>query len=67
MTTNIPTPAILVDAREAARRLAISTRTLWTLTDDGTMPVVRIGRAVRYRVADLEAYAERMATKGGQQ
>lgn len=52
-------PALLVDAREAARRLAISSRTLWTLTRRGELPAVRIGRSVRYSVADLAAYVER--------
>jgi len=50
-----PAP-LLVDAREAARLLAVSARTLWTLTDSGALPCVRIGRLVRYRPTDLAAW-----------
>jgi excisionase family DNA binding protein len=54
MQGNTPTaPPLLVDAREAARLLAISPRTLWSLTKAGDVPVVRIGRLVRYDVAGL--------------
>jgi excisionase family DNA binding protein len=53
-------PVLLLTAPEAARALAISERTLWGLTDRGEVPCVRIGRAVRYALADLAAYIERM-------
>ena len=63
-TLSNPRPArLLVTAREAADLLAISTRTLWTLTNVGDIPVVRIGRCVRYDVADLQAWIE--SRKGG--
>jgi excisionase family DNA binding protein len=56
---------ILVAGPEAARLLAISPRTLWTLTDRGEVPCVRIGRrSVRYAVADLRAYVERLRQGG---
>jgi len=42
--------------REAARFLAISERTLWSLTQRGEIPCVRIGRAVRYDPADLREW-----------
>lgn len=50
---------LLVNTREAARMLCISERTLWTLTQEGRIPSLKIGRAVRYRVADLEAWTQR--------
>jgi excisionase family DNA binding protein len=56
--------AILVDPREAARRLAISPRTLWQLTKDRLVPSIRIGKCVRYRVADLEEWTRHQVTKG---
>ena len=49
----------LLRSDEAARLLAISPRKLWTLADDGEIPVVRIGRSVRYDPADLQDYIER--------
>lgn len=55
-----PSPVVdqvLVTREVAARRLSISERTLWTLTNSGAIPSIRLGtRAVRYRVADLDAW-----------
>jgi excisionase family DNA binding protein len=47
------TPPLLVTVRQAAAVLAISERTLWALTKRGEIPVVRLGRAVRYDPKDL--------------
>jgi excisionase family DNA binding protein len=53
---NSMTP-LLVDVREAARLLSCSDRTLWSLTAPrGPIPCLRLGRAVRYAIADLEAF-----------
>jgi len=38
---------LLVTAREAAKLLSISEKTLWTLTNRGGIQAVRIGRVVR--------------------
>ena len=46
----------LMTAREAAKYLNISERTLWALSNGGELPRVQIGRAVRYDAADLEAF-----------
>jgi predicted enzyme related to lactoylglutathione lyase len=46
--------------------LSICERSLWTLTAPrGPIPVVRLGRSIRYRVADLDAYLQRAAQGGG--
>jgi predicted DNA-binding transcriptional regulator AlpA len=55
---------ILVDSREAARRLAISPRKLWQLTKDRAVPSVKIGKCVRYRVVDLESWTQRQVELG---
>jgi hypothetical protein len=39
--------------REASRALGICERTLWTLTQCGSIPCVRFKRAVRYSVDAL--------------
>jgi len=57
MTTIEP---MLLTPREAAKALSICERTLYALTRRGELPVVRIGRAVRYDVADLRGYIDRM-------
>lgn len=48
--------ALLLTAKDAAKSLAISERTLWARTQSGEIPSVRIGRSVRYSVADLERW-----------
>jgi excisionase family DNA binding protein len=47
---------LLLTEREAAKALSVCQRTLWQLRTDGEIPCVRIGRAVRYRPADLHAW-----------
>ena len=49
---------LLVKAPEAAKMLAVSPRVLWTLTNTGEMPCVRIGRSVRYDLADLREWID---------
>lgn len=51
------TPTDLVDERQAATRLAVSVRTLqqWRVSGDGPR-FAKIGRCVRYRAIDLEAF-----------
>ncbi len=60
------TPALpgLLTSDEAADRLAVSKRTLWSLTKEGRVRCVRIGRSVRYDPRDLEAFIA-AAKKGG--
>jgi len=53
-----PGAPLLINAREAAKLLAISERTLWTLMRNQEVPVVRIGRAIRYPLADLIAWVK---------
>ena len=61
MPDNSPTtPKLLLTADETARALAISPRTLWSLTKSGQLRSVRIGKkSVRYCVSDLEKFIER--------
>ena len=58
--------ALLVDAREAARMLAVSPRKLWGMTfeEPQGLPYIRCGRLVRYPVADLCRWIE-SRRKGG--
>jgi len=54
------TPKLLLSAREAARALSISERTLWGLSAPrGPIPIVRIGlKGVRYSLRALQQFAE---------
>lgn len=58
-----PTPPtfepMLLTARQAAKALSVCEKTLWTLTQRGELPVVRVGRAVRYDPRDLESWIQR--------
>jgi excisionase family DNA binding protein len=60
--TTPATDAVMVDAREAAKLLRVSERTLWTWTRTQGVPVVKIGNTVRYPVDRLREWAGRMAT-----
>jgi len=59
-------PTLLLTARDAAKALAISEKTLWTLTTPrGPIPAIRVGeRSLRYSVVALAKWidAQPMAT-----
>lgn len=58
------TDRILLRPREAAEVLGVCERTLWSLTQTGDLPCVRLGKAVRYRPETLREWAE-ASEKGG--
>ena len=43
---------------DAARHLGITARTLYRLIDEGQVPAFKIGRVIRLRLADVEAFIE---------
>jgi excisionase family DNA binding protein len=49
---------LLLTAKVAAALLAISQRKLWQLTKDKELRAIHVGRAVRYRLVDLEAWCK---------
>ena len=49
----------LLSPKDAQALLAIGSRKLWELTNCGEIPHLRIGRAIRYDVSDLEEWIER--------
>jgi len=54
---------LLISGREAAKLLSVCERTLYSLTKAGEIPAVRIGRAVRYSVDELQAWVRRASEK----
>ncbi len=48
----------LLTIPEVAERWTCSSRFVWTLTASGALPVVRLGRLVRVRLRDLEAFED---------
>lgn len=63
----IATKASLVDDKTAAAILDVSPGTLsvWRSTGRYNLPFLKIGRKVRYRLADLEAWMERRTRESG--
>lgn len=57
-----PSPALLVDRREAARLLSVSPGLIDKLRARGELRPVRVGKTVRFLRADLLALVERPRT-----
>ncbi len=49
---------LVVNAQAAANAMCMSVRHLYTLTKAGKIRAVRIGRCVRYRIADIERFLD---------
>lgn len=52
----MPTPPPLLTRAEVAERLQVTVRTLERWEDDGVLTPIRLGRNVRYRPEDVEAF-----------
>jgi len=49
-------PTAVLDVREAAAYLAISEETVRRYVRSGELPHTRVGRSIRFRLVDLDAY-----------
>lgn len=58
---------LLISAKEAATLLSVSPRTLWALTQQGAVPVVRVGRRTLYSPAALREWIVAASSGGDQQ
>ena len=47
-----------LSTKEAARRLGITTRTLYRLIDGGQIPAYKFGRVIRLQEAEVDAFIE---------
>lgn len=47
-----------LNTEEAAKRLGITTRTLYRFMDQGRLPSYRFGRVFRLKVTDIETFIE---------
>lgn len=56
---------LTVDA--TAKMLCVSPRTIWTLTQEGALACVRIGRRVLYDPSDVRTFVDRCRQGGGRQ
>lgn len=57
------TPPLALRPREAAKALGIGSRLLWQQTNAGTIPHLRVGRAVLYPVEGLREWLRDRAAK----
>jgi len=47
-----------LSTQEAARRLGVTPRTLYRFIDQGDLPAYRLGRVIRLKKADVDAFIE---------
>ena len=47
-----------LSTQEASRRLGITTRTLYRFVDQGDLAAYRMGRVIRLKASDVEAFIE---------
>jgi excisionase family DNA binding protein len=64
MANDTNTITRLLSPASASKYLAICERTLFELTKTQRIPAVRIGRAVRYDIADLDGFILNAKTGG---
>ena len=55
-----------LSSKQAARRLGITTRTLYRLIDSGQIPAYKFGRVIRLQEAEVDAFIERSRISPGQ-
>ena len=55
------TPCLAMRAREAAKAIGVSERTLWQWTQDGYVPHIRRGKVVLYPVDALREWLNQQA------
>jgi excisionase family DNA binding protein len=65
MSSPQSTAPLLLSARETARALSVSERTLFTLTKERGLPCVRIGSRVMYRPEAVNAWLAEREQGGG--
>lgn len=54
-----------LSTREAARRLGITTRTLYRLIDSGQIPAYKFGRVIRLQEREVDGFIEQARIEPG--
>ncbi|HMQ14579.1 MAG TPA: helix-turn-helix domain-containing protein [Phycisphaerae bacterium] len=57
-------PRLALRPKEAAAALSIGERLLWSLTNRGAIPHIKLGKCVLYPVAELERWLSEQAAGG---
>jgi excisionase family DNA binding protein len=63
---NVPDEEIVwLSTQEAARRLGITTRTLYRFVDEGQIPAYKMGRVFRLKRSDVDEFIDRSRIQPG--
>ncbi len=54
-----------LSTQEASRRLGITTRTLYRFVDQGDLAAYRMGRVIRVKATDVDAFIEKSRIEPG--
>lgn len=56
---------IVLTEKQAAQKLQVSSRTLWTMRQEGLIPFIKLRGLVRYTTEDLDAFVARSRVTAG--
>ena len=59
------TQIVWLNTETAAKRLGITTRTLYRFINEGGLPAYRMGRVIRVKQVDVDAFIERSRIEPG--
>lgn len=54
----MPDPIRWMSTRETSERLGVTLRTLYRFIDEGQIPAYKLGRVIRLKESDVEAFIE---------
>lgn len=60
-----PESIVWLSTKEAAERLGVTPRTLYRFIDSGDLAAFRMGRVIRLKLADVDAYIESCRVQPG--
>jgi excisionase family DNA binding protein len=60
-----PPEPVWLGTQEAARHLGITPRTLYRLIDEGEIAAYKLGRVLRLKLADVDAFLEQARVRPG--
>jgi excisionase family DNA binding protein len=60
-----PPEPVWLGTQDAARQLGITARTLYRLINEGEIPAYKLGRVLRLKLSDVEAYLDAARVRPG--
>ena len=60
-----PPEPVWLGTQDAARQLGITARTLYRLINEGEIPAYKLGRVLRLKLSDVEAFLEAARVRPG--